>query len=108
MIYEMRVYEAVPGRLPDIIKRFETKTIKIWERFGIKQAGFFTTVVGENSAHLTYFIAWESLADREKKWGAFMTDPEWLAVRKETEANGPIVARVSNQMLAPTAFSSVK
>ena len=28
MIYEMRVYEAVPGRLPDIIKRFETKTLK--------------------------------------------------------------------------------
>lgn len=108
MIYEMRVYEAVPGRLPDIIKRFDTKTLKIWEKHGIKQAGFFTTAVGEHSAHLTYFLAWESLADREKKWGAFMVDPEWLAARKETEANGPIVARVSNQLLQPTSFSSVK
>jgi len=68
------VYEAVPGRLPDIIKRFETKTLKIWEKHGIKQAGFFTTAVGEHSAHLTYFLAWESLADREKKWTAFMAD----------------------------------
>ena len=108
MIYEMRVYEAVPGRLPDIIKRFDTKTLKIWEKHGIKQAGFFTTAVGEHSAHQTYFLAWESMADREKKWGAFMVDPEWLAVRKETEANGPIVARVNNQLLQPTAFSSVK
>lgn len=108
MIYEMRVYEAVPGRLPDIIKRFETKTIKIWEKHGIKQAGFFTTLVGEHSQHLTYFLAWESLAEREKKWAAFGADPEWLAARAETEKNGPIVARVSNQMLAPTAFSSVK
>ncbi len=108
MIYEMRVYEAVPGRLPDIIKRFETKTLKIFERHGIKQAGFFTTLVGEHSQQLTYFLAWESLADREKRWGAFASDPEWLAARAETEKNGPIVARVSNQMLAPTSFSSVK
>lgn len=108
MIYEMRVYEAVPGRLPDIIKRFETKTIAIWEKHGIRQAGFFTTMVGEHSQHLTYFLAWESLAEREKKWGGFMADPEWLAARAETEKNGPIVARVSNQMLAPTSFSSVK
>jgi len=108
MIYEMRVYEAVPGRLPDIIKRFETKTIKLWEKHGIKQAGFFTTMVGDHSQHLTYFLAWESLAERETKWAAFMVDPDWLAVRKETESNGPIVARVSNQLLAPTAFSSVK
>lgn len=108
MIYEMRVYEAVPGRLPDIIKRFDTKTLKIWEKHGIRQAGFFTTVVGEHSQHLTYFLAWESLAEREQKWGAFAADPEWLAARNETEKNGPIVARVSNQLLAPTAFSSVK
>ena len=108
MIYEMRVYEAVPGRLPDIIKRFETKTLKIFERHGIKQAGFFPTLVGEHSQHLTYFLAWESLADRAKRWGAFASDPEWLAARAETEKNGPIVARVSNQMLAPTSFSSVK
>ncbi|MEZ5764792.1 MAG: NIPSNAP family protein [Xanthobacteraceae bacterium] len=108
MIYEMRVYEAVPGRLPDIIKRFDTKTLKIWEKHGIRQAGFFTTMVGEHSQHLTYFLAWETLAEREQKWGAFMVDPDWIAARAETEKNGPIVARVSNQLLAPTAFSSVK
>jgi NIPSNAP len=108
MIYEYRIYRCLPGRLPALLKRFENHTTKIWEKHGIKQAGFFTTMVGEHSQHLTYFLAWESLAEREKKWGAFMVDPEWLSARAETEKNGPIVARVSNQMLAPTAFSSVK
>ena len=108
MIMEMRVYRCLPGRLPALLKRFENTTLKLWDKHGIKQAGFFTTMVGDHSQHLTYFVAWESLAEREKKWGAFMVDPEWLAIRKETEANGPIVARVSNQLLAPTAFSSVK
>ncbi len=50
---------------------FNTITLKIWERHGIKQAGFFTTLMGESNQELTYFLAWESLADREKKWNAF-------------------------------------
>ncbi len=108
MIYEMRVYHCVPGKLPALLDRFETITLAIWERFGIRQAGFWTTVIGESNQQLVYLLAWESLAEREQKWAAFMADPEWQAKRAETEANGPILTRVSNQILQPTAFSSVK
>ena len=45
------------------------------------------------------------MADREKKWGAFSTDPEWIAKRAETEKNGPLVQTFSNQFLKPTSFS---
>ena len=108
MIYELRVYRCVPGRLPALLNRFATITLKLWDKHGIKQAGFFTTLIGESNQELTYFLAWESLADREKKWAAFQSDPEWAAKRAETEKDGAIVANVSNQLLAPTAFSSVK
>jgi hypothetical protein len=108
MIYEMRVYRCVPGTLPALLNRFANITLKIWERHGIKQAGFFTTLIGESNQELTYFLAWESLADRETKWNAFAADPEWHAKRAETEKDGPIVANVLVQMLTPTAFSSVK
>jgi hypothetical protein len=108
MIYEMRVYRCVPGKLPALLNRFANITLKIWERHGIKQAGFFTTLIGESNQELTYFLAWESLADRETKWNAFQADPEWHAKRAETEKDGPIVANVLVQMLSPTAFSSVK
>ena len=47
MIYEMRSYRAMPGRLPDLIKRFDTITLKLFEKHGIQQAGFWTTEVGE-------------------------------------------------------------
>src|SRR6266571_5010783 len=103
MIYELRVYHAVPGRLPDLLKRFDTITLKIWEKHGIRQAGFWTTVIGGSNQALTYLIAWDSLADREKKWNAFQADPEWQKKRAETEANGPIVANICNEILAPTA-----
>jgi NIPSNAP len=108
MIYELRIYDCLPGRLPALLRRFTDHTLAIWERHGIRQAGFFTTLVGESNQRLTYFLAWESLAEREKKWTAFITDPAWHKVRDESERDGQIVANITNQLLAPTAFSSVK
>jgi hypothetical protein len=108
MIYELRIYRTVPGRLPNLLARFQNHTLKLWEKHGIRQAGFWTTLVGESSYDLTYMLKWESLAEREQKWNAFASDPEWLAIRAESEKDGPINANVSNQLLVPTAFSAVK
>ncbi|HEV2678231.1 MAG TPA: NIPSNAP family protein [Aliidongia sp.] len=108
MIYEMRVYRTVPGRLPNLLARFTDHTLRLWAKHGIRQAGFWTTVVGESANDLTYLVAWESMAEREAKWTAFQSDPEWIAARDESERDGPINANVSNQFLKPTAFSVVK
>jgi hypothetical protein len=108
MIYEMRVYHCVPGRLPALLKRFENHTLKIWEKHGIRQAGFFTTLIGTSSQELTYMLAWESMGEREKKWNAFMSDPEWMTARADSEKDGQIVANIVSQFLAPTTFSAVK
>ena len=108
MIYETRVYRCLPGRLPALLKRFDTMTLKIWEKHGIKQAGFFTTVIGESNQELTYLLAWESLADREKKWTAFASDQDWITARAKSEEDGQIVANIVSQLLVPTPFSSVK
>jgi NIPSNAP len=108
MIYELRIYDCVPGKLPDLLKRFDTITLKIWEKHGIRQAGFWTTLIGESNQRLYYLLAWDSLADRERKWNAFQADQAWITARAQTEAAGPIVAQVTNEILAPTGFSSVK
>jgi len=108
MIYEQRIYQATPGKLPALLARFREHTLKIWERHGIRQAGFFTTLIGASSNDLTYYLAWESMAEREQKWTAFATDPVWLVAKAESEENGPIIDRIISQFLAPTDFSSVK
>jgi NIPSNAP len=108
VIYELRVYRTLPGRLSALLARFERHTLQIWERHGIRQVGFWTTMVGESSYDLTYMLAWQSLAEREQKWGAFMADPEWQKVRAESEKDGPINANVSNQFLQPTSFSAMQ
>jgi hypothetical protein len=108
MIYELRVYHCVPGRLPVLLKRFESTTLDLWKRHGIRQAGFWTVAIGESNQALYYMLQWESLAERERVWAGFMSDPEWLAKRAESEKDGAIVAKITNTILQPTAFSSVK
>ena len=108
MIYELRVYHCAPGRLPALNKRFETNTRKFWEKYGIEAVGFWTTLVGPSNQALTYLLKWESLADREAKWNAFTSDPEWIARRAETEAEAIIVERIENTILTPTAFSALR
>src|ERR1700748_2975826 len=98
MTYELRIYEAVPGRLPDLHNRFATITLKIWERFGIEQVGFWTAEVGVSN-ELTYLLKWENMGERERIWAEFQADPEWQRERAGTEANGPIVAQVRNSFL---------
>ena len=77
-------------------------------KHGIRQAGFWTTLIGESNQELTYLLAWESLAEREKKWNAFMADPDWVSARAASEKDGAILLNASNQILQPTAFSAVK
>jgi hypothetical protein len=108
MIYESRVYRCIPGRLPALLKRFESTTLKLWDKHGIRQAGFFTTLIGESNQELTYFLAWESLAERETKWNAFQSDPDWIAARAKSEEDGQILQNITSQFLVPTAFSAVK
>ena len=108
MIYELRIYHTVPGRLQALLARFQDRTLPIWERHGIRQAGFWTTLVGESNQRLTYMLAWDSLSEREKRWSAFLADPEWKTTSAETEKDGQLVQNISNELLVPTAFSSVK
>ena len=106
MIYELRIYDALPGRMPALLKRFETQTLRIWDRMGIRQGGFWTTVIGLSHLQLTYMLVWESMAERESKWTAFQTDPEWIATWTESEKDGIIVSKVASSFLSPTKFSS--
>ncbi len=108
MIYELRIYQAAPGKMPALLQRFETTTLGIWQRHGIKATGFWTTLIGASNLQLTYMLQWESLADRERRWSAFMADPEWISKRTESETDGPLVTSFSNQILQPTPFSALK
>jgi len=108
MIVEMRIYRCAPTRLPALLDRFRTKTLHFFDKYGIEQIGFWTTLVGEDNHALIYLLKWDSMAQREERWNAFQTDADWIAARNETEREKPIVVRVENSFLTPTDFSALK
>ncbi len=88
MIYEYRVYEAMPGKLPELHARFRDHTVKLFEKHGIKNVGYWTSNVGDYSDRLIYLVAFESAEQRERAWASFQSDPEWQRVKAESEAEG--------------------
>ena len=96
------------GKLPGLLKRFETKTLDIWKKHGIRPTGFWTVLIGDGNNDLHYMLAWESLAEREQKWNAFQADPEWHKARDESEKDGLFIANIKTSFLRPTAFSAIR
>jgi hypothetical protein len=104
MLYEARIYTAVPGKLPAVNERFAKHTMGFFKKHGIGMLGFWTDEIGRSN-RLTYMLVFDSMADREKKWTAFQADPGWHQVRAETEAQGAIVDHVVNAFMRLTPYS---
>jgi hypothetical protein len=107
VIYEIRIYDAMPGKLPALNDRFANITLGYFEKYGIKSVGYWTDVIGI-SGRLTYMLAFDDLAHRDRAWAAFGADQERIARFAETEKDGPLVARVENRIMRPTAYSPMQ
>ena len=70
--------------------------------------GFWTVGIGESNNDLFLILQWESMAERELKFEAFLQDPEWFDVRRKSEEHGPIEASITNTILVPTRFSMLR
>ena len=108
MIYEYRVYEAAPGKLPALHARFRDHTLEIFERHGIKNIGYWINDAGDYSDRLIYIVAFKDGGHRERAWNAFRNDPEWQKVRAESEVDGPLTTKVFNTLLSPTDYSPLQ
>ena len=107
MIYELRSYEVVPGRMPAMHARFQNHTIGIFRKHGIEVVGFWDVVIGTSNV-LHYILRFDDLGHRERAWATFLTDPDWQRVRAESEKDGPIVARIRTEIWRPTPYSPMQ
>ena len=65
MVYELRTYSAMPGRLPDLNRRFADITMGFFKKHDIQVVGFWTNELGGSSDQLIYMLAYDSL---EMSW----------------------------------------
>jgi hypothetical protein len=98
MYYELRIYEIVPGRMKAAVNRIAEHAAEYWKKYGLRPLLYAEPIIGQSN-QLVCMFEWESLAEREAKWDHFVVDPGWLAVKNESEKDGPIVANATNMIL---------
>jgi hypothetical protein len=113
-VFELRTYTASKGNLDNLNARFREHTMKLFEKRGMTNVGYFLPAKGQKGAGdtLIYILAHKSLDQAKSSWDAFRKDPDWLAARKASEekAGGPLTVKdgVKSQFMKPTDFSAMK
>jgi hypothetical protein len=108
-LFEMRTYTANEGKFEALHKRFRDHTCKLFEKHGMTNIGYWTPTEGPGKDNtLVYLLAYPNREARDASWKAFMADPEWQAVYKESHKDGPLVSKVDSKFLAPTDYSLIK
>jgi hypothetical protein len=109
-LFELRTYESATYlTLERKIKMFEEGEIDIFRRVGLLPVFFGQTLIGRNMPNLTYMVAYDDWAARERNWRAFGSDPEWQKLRAQPGySDAEIVSNISNVLLSPLPFSEIR
>lgn len=105
-VFELRIYHAVPGKLPALEARFRDKTSKLLARHNLNVVGYWVTEeASENS--FVFLLAHKSRDEARKNWEAFRLDPELQELAKSEQADKTL-ERAEIIWLRPTDFSPMK
>jgi hypothetical protein len=99
MIYEVREYVPVPGRLEDVTDLFKTEVVPLFRKHAMELVHVGVTTLGHNSFNeLVYTMRFRNLSELESKWAAFIQDPEWNAALSEREKTGPLYQAIRRRV----------
>ena len=101
-LFELREYQAAPGKLAALHDRFRDHTLALHEKHGITNVACFT-VAEPGDERVYVLIAYPDAEARRRAWEGVVTDPEWHRVRRTTEAEGRLVERIREYPLVPAA-----
>ena len=93
-VYELRTYVTNPGKLENLNARFRDHTVGLFKKHGIESVGYWVPTDGESSKNtLIYVIKHKSRDAAKASWKAFVSDPAWKKVARESQVDGKILAQ---------------
>ena len=107
-VYELRTYTAAPGKLSDLESRFRDHTVRLFEKHGMTNVGYWVATdapLSENT--LLYVLEYDSRDAAQASWDAFRADPEWKEARAASERNGRLVSGVESVFMQATDYSPI-
>ena len=107
MVYELRIYHALEGKLNDLLARFRDHTRQLFEKHGIRSVAYWTPTDDPLQGRtLVYILAHPSREAAAANWKAFQDDPEWKTVKEKSEENGKLVEKIDSTYMSLTDFSA--
>lgn len=108
--FELRTYHSAPGRLADLSARFREHTMDLFARHAITVEGFWSAPKPDDplTGTLVYVCSYANREAATAAWKGFMEDPEWVKVRADSEANGPLATSVESLYMEPTDYSPMR
>lgn len=109
-IFELRTYESNnQSSLARKVRMFDEGEIALFRKVGMIPVFFGEALAGANLPQLTYMLAYEDMAARDKAWGTFVSSPEWNKMKSAPGvSDGEIVSNISNSILRPLPFSGIQ
>ena len=101
MIVEQRDYHVHTGKLPELVRLYETEGIALQNEILGSLVGAFTTDIGALSTYTTLW-RYDSFAEREEKRARLQADERWKAFLAKVQ---PLMHTQQNRILVPTSFS---
>ena len=103
-MFEMRIYYAAPGKLDALHARFRDHTLKLFEKHGMTNIGYWVPVDNPDNK-LIYVLAFPDRDARDKAFKSFGADPAWQKAFKDSEKDGKLVTKIENVFLTATDYS---
>jgi uncharacterized protein YkuJ len=120
-VFELRVYKATKGNLPALHDRFRDHTVKLFEKHGMTNLGYWTVAdmptwpanPYSREDNLVYMLAHDSVDAAKKSFDAFRVDPMWVKAKAESEkkAGGSLTTDkdgVVSEFFKPAEYSPKK
>jgi len=107
-VFELRIYHAVPGRVPALESRFRDTASKLLAKHDLKAVGYWVpedAPAFENT--FVYILAHPSREEAKKNWDAMRADPELQEMLK-SEQTDKLVETIDSAYMRPTDFSPMK
>ena len=105
-VYELRIYHLNEGKQDLILERFRTRETRIFARMGMHGVGYWVPTEEPLAGRtLIYLLRHESREAAKESWAKFSKDPEWVALKAESEKDGAFVKLHESTFLKLTDFS---
>jgi hypothetical protein len=104
MIVEERNYSLKPGRAGDFMALYQQRGLEIQTRILGNLLGYFLSEIGELNVAV-HMWGYDSLEERTQRRALLMREAEW---RNYVAAVTPLIDRMTNRILVPTAFSPIR